>query len=168
MDSRRTVLKKLLVGGAATAALPSAAVAAVSEVTGLQLADAPAPWFLFAPLGAGTSLAYGWYVDTLSDIRGGAANLVLRHRNGERASVAICARDGAPKGVAHTDLLDLMLMDGRAGSGKTNEALGRVILGVAELIRRNESASDADLRPLARMLTHDERVELFGPDALVG
>jgi hypothetical protein len=176
MDTRRSVLKKMLVGTAAATAVPGTASAAAEavhegvrglEAAGFVLPTGPAPWWLFAPIDLGTPLKYGWYVAGLSRVEKGAAVLTLAHASGRKARVHLCAHDGKPQGLTHTKLVDLVLMDGGSGSFRTDEKLGRVILGLAERIRRNETRPEGDLSPVARMMTHDERVEAYGPDTLV-
>ena len=46
-------------------------------------------------------------------VQNGAAILELKHRSGQRARVHICTYEGQPKGLAHTALFDLILMDVR-------------------------------------------------------
>lgn len=176
MDSRRTVLKKLIAGTAAAAAIPgtaSAALAAVQggahsvDMAGMVLPTGPAPWWLMHPIGMGTPLKYGWYVAGLSSVDRGSSVLTLGHANGRKARVHICAHQGKGRGLASTRLVDLVLMDGGSGSFQTDEKLGRVVMGLAERIRRNETLPDGDLKPIARMMSHDERVEAFGPESIV-
>lgn len=172
MDSRRSVLKKMLAGTAAAAAVPGSASAAFHSTAGaaiaseLQLPTGPAPWWLFAPVGLGTPLKYGWYVADLSSVERGASVLTLAHASGRRARVHLCAHNGRPQGLTHTGLVDLVLMDGGSGSFRTDERLGRVILGLAERIRRNETDPRGDLSPIARMMTHTDRLDAFGPESL--
>lgn len=174
MDTRRNVLKKLLVGTATAAAVPASAGVALEAVQqGIRSLEAagmlptgPAPWWLFQPIGMGTPLKFGWYVAGLSGVERGAAVLTLAHASGRKANVHVCAHRGNPQGLAHTRLVDLVLMDGGSGSFRTDEKLGRVVLGLAERVRRNESELAGDLSPIARMMTHDERVEVFGGESL--
>jgi hypothetical protein len=44
--------------------------------------------------------------------------------------------------------------------------VGRIILGIAKMIANNELNPNGDLYPLAEMITHDERKELYGPETL--
>lgn len=172
MDSRRGMLKKLLAGTAAAAAVPGSARASLAEAAPTLTASArdlptgPAPWWLFDPVQKGSEVGFGWYVSGLSPVKQGAAVLSLRHRGGQSAQVHLCAHDGSPVGLTHTRLIDLVLMDGGTGSFETDERLGRVILGLAERIRRNETSPEGDLRPLARMASHEDRVRAFGPEKL--
>lgn len=163
------MLKKLLAGTAAAAAVPGTAGAAVEAVqaVGVTPTSGPAPWWLFAPIGLGTPLKYGWYVADLSKVERGAAVLTLAHASGKKARVHLCAHDGAPRGLTHTRLVDFVLMDGGSGSFRTDEKLGRVVLGLAERVRRNETRPDGDLWPIARMMSHDDRMDAFGADSLV-
>jgi hypothetical protein len=68
--------------------------------------------------------------------------------------------------LAHSELFDLVLMDGGQGDRATAEDLGRVLLGLAERVRRNELRLDGDLDALSRTLPHEERVLLYGPENL--
>jgi hypothetical protein len=172
MDSRRNVLKKLLAGTAAVAAVPgtaSAAIGAAAEpLRGAgMLPSGPAPWALLAPFGMGSPLKFGWYVAGLSSVERGAAVLTLAHSSGRRANVHLCAHNGAPRGVASTSMIDMVLMDGGSGSFRTDEKLGRVVLGLAEAVRRNEADPRGDLWPVAKMMTHEARVDAYGAQALV-
>ena len=131
------------------------------------LPTGPAPWYLLAPFAMGSPLKFGWYIANLSSVERGASVLTLAHSNGRRANVHLCAHNGSPRGVAHTNVVDLVLMDGGSGSFRTDEKLGRVIMGLAEVMRRNEADPRSDLRPVAKMMTHDARVTTFGPESLV-
>jgi hypothetical protein len=158
--SRRDLLKTFAVG-AAVAGTTGAVTVAVQHAF---VQDGPAPWWLFSPLGRGTSLALGWYVHDLSAVVKGASVLTLRSSSGSEASIHLCAHNGSPRGIAYTELVDFVLMDGRNANARTDERLGRIVLGLGKLVARNETNPNGDLWPLANMLTHAERVELFGPE----
>jgi len=111
------------------------------------------PWELLAPFTEGTPIALGWVLDTLSPIRAGAASLALRHEEHGTARVAIRRNDGAPLGVAHTDRLDFMLMNGGSGHTYTEESLGRVLIALAGALRRQSPVRE-DL--VAALLPHAE------------
>ena len=64
--------------------------------------------------------------------------------------------DRVRPGLAHSELFDLLLMDGGDGNQPTNESLGRVLKDIERRIRKNEVREDVNLRPLART-KHDER-----------
>ena len=165
MPSRRFVLQALGVTAAAATALgPSSATAAE-----LASADVTAPpWWLLAPLEAGTRIGREWRVADLSAIAQGATILSLAHRDGRTARVHICARRGQPRGLAHTGLFDLVLMDGGQGDLPTDESLGRVLKQVARRIRRNELlVDDEGLRSVVRLQSHPDREAQYGPQALV-
>ena len=57
-------------------------------------------------------------------------------------------------------------MDGGQGDKPTEETIGRVLLTLADIIAENEIRDEADLSKVTRMLTHLERVELYGPETL--
>jgi hypothetical protein len=130
------------------------------------LRDGVAPWWLISPLAVGSSLAFGWYVDGLSDVVRGASVLTLKHSTGKSVGLHLCGYRSSPRGVAYTGLIDIVMMDGSFGDAQTEERVGRIILGIAKMIANNELNPNGDLYPLAEMITHDERKELYGPETL--
>jgi hypothetical protein len=163
MTTRRDVLKGMAVGAAA-AAVTTDVVQTLPQRMGL--AEGRTPWWLLAPAGKGASLARGWYIEDLSPVRQGASVLTVAHSSGHRARLHVCLHEGNPRGMAHTALLDLVLMDGGAGDKRTNEELGRVLLGLARRIADNELDENGDLWSVAFMTTHSERLANYGPQAL--
>lgn len=146
-------------GGAARAAMAHPVTAdANSSVPTLDApdasAEAPAPWWAFAPLAAGSALAGGWHLDGLSPVRAGYTTLTLRHDSGNTAVVRVHRREGAPNGIAQSEHLDFLLMNDAQGNAATSEDLGRVILGLAQVVRQNEASVDHDV--LAALSAHDE------------
>ena len=110
-----------------------------------------------APLDIGASVGRGWHVADLAGPRG-ATILSLAHRDGREARVHICARSGRARGLAHTALFDLVLMDGGQGDRPTEERLGRVLQQLARHIRRNELRVDDDgLRSVVQLQSHTDR-----------
>jgi hypothetical protein len=103
----------------------------------------------------------------LSGIQDGAAVLTLAHRDGRQVELHICARSGRESGIAQSALFDLVTMDGRNGVGATPEDLGRVVVSLAKRIRQNELRLRGDLAPFAHLLSHDDRVALYGPERLL-
>ena len=166
MTSRRELLKGMAVGAAA-AAIPATVVASTKAGRGLFAVDGPAPWWLIAPLASGSPLALGWYIHSLGPVIKGASILTIRHASGKEARVHICSYEKEPVGLAHTALVDLVLMDGRNNDAATEEGLGRVLLGVGKAIANNETNPEGDLWPLVQMMTHDERVEFYGAEELI-
>jgi len=185
---RRELLKKLAVGSAVVA-IPALASAgsgrdapppAASEGEGPVFAerprraaassfdegvDGPPPWELLAPVTAGTYVGSGWSVAGMSPLNRGTAILFLARRSGETARVNICRRFGAPRGVAHTDSLDFLLMNGADGDRPTSEALGRAVKTVA--MRVGDGGSAAAAGPaLGGLLPHSARLAMFGPEEL--
>lgn len=164
MNSRRNLLKT---AGLTAAALAITSTGQKSVAAFAQGRDGGAPWWLLSPLKQGASLGRGWSIEGLSPIESGAAILTLAHRDGRQTRVHLCAWKDAPRGVAHTDLLDLIVMDGGQGDRPTEEGLGRALSSLASRIRRNELRLDADIRALAGMQSHEERVEQYGAESLV-
>ncbi len=99
--------------------------------------DAP-PWGLLHPFSEGTHLALGWSLDGLSPVRDGAANMTLRHDDLGVARVAIRRNSGAPLGVAHTEHLDFMLMNGGSGAAQTDESIGRILVALAKALPEHQ------------------------------
>jgi ferredoxin len=113
------------------------------------------PWGLLAPFGEGAALGRGWVLESLSPIRGGATTMLLRHERDGIARVNIRRNGGAPLGVAHTDHLDFMLMNGGGGSARTEESIGQVLTDLAATLRAaGNGACDAAL--LSALRPHTE------------
>ena len=174
MQSRRDLLKKLGTGVAGAAVMANAGLS-IKDAQAASLrafaarGSADAPWPLLSPIAPGKSAGRGWTATDLTPVREGAAILTLTHRGGQTARVHICARHGAATGVARTHLLDLVLMDGGDGDKRTDEGLGRVLTTLAKRVEKNElSAIDGTtLDSMSRMLTHNERLALYGPEKLL-
>ena len=175
--NRRQAVQGILVGGAVVA-VPGVARA---RNAGVRIANAapphsasppaaageqeiPAPWHLIAPLKPGSEIALGWSVVALSAVVRGASILTLRGSDGRSSAIHLCQRGERPCGIAHTETVDLILMNGAEGRAPTEESLGRVIKTLALRIRENERRcprSDGSL-----LMTHDRRMSEFGPQGL--
>lgn len=167
MDSRRDALKKfagaLAVAGVSTAAGEAQASFAIPASPPRAVADAtpppaPRPWTLLRSLEPGQALGAGWHLADLGPVAAGAVVVHLVDVEGRAARVHLCARDGAAEGVAHTDRLDLLLMNRGDGHTPSDEGLGRVVIGLAGVIRGNEAAAFAAHPELAGLLPHRERL----------
>lgn len=159
MDTRRQILKKLGVAAVAVAATgglnprEAAATSASRSVPEALADEGRAPWELIAPLSAGVVLHAGWAIHELEPVRQGAAVLSLR-RGGDAARLHLCRRDGVRHGVAASEHVDVLLMNDGGGASDTDEELGRIILGIAQLIAANEQR----VSDLEGLQTHAERV----------
>jgi len=161
METRRSVLQRLMMLGVLPAAAARSASGAkpVAETAASPATEPPAPWELLAPLRAGDALGLGWTLENLSPVRDGATVLVLRQGD-RQARVHVCRRDGTPRGVAFTERLDLLVMNGGRGDTVTEESLGRVLLGLAPVLARNEAKLPGLLGGLQ---SHARRLEVYGP-----
>ena len=168
MQSRRDILKAFGTTFAASATLGFSAQAKSLHAFVAGKGSA-APWALLAPLSKGSSVGKGWQIANLTAVRGGASVLSLRHARYGEARVHICALNGPAQGLSHTRLLDFVLMDGGNGNLRTNEGLARVVAGIAQKVAQNEvcALDIASLDALSGMLTHNERVAVFGPENLL-
>jgi ferredoxin/MoaA/NifB/PqqE/SkfB family radical SAM enzyme len=101
------------------------------------------PWELLAPFSEGAALSLGWVLESLSPVRGGSVTMVLRHARDGIARVAIRRHSGAPLGVAHTDSLDFLLMNGGCGTAHTDAAIGTVLTGLADALRQKGRSGPA-------------------------
>ena len=54
-------------------------------------------------------------------------------------------------------------MDGGAGDNPTEESVGRVVMALSRIIRKNELAIAQNF---PHLMTHAERIERFGPESL--
>ncbi|MDX2168327.1 MAG: 2Fe-2S iron-sulfur cluster-binding protein [Deltaproteobacteria bacterium] len=116
--------------------------------------DTP-PWALLSPFAEGAEVGLGWVLESLSPIRNGAATLVLRHPEHGIARVALRRNGGAPLGVAHTEHLDFMLMNGGGGTAQTEGTVGTALSGLAAAIRTASTSGPED-DILAALLPHAE------------
>lgn len=114
------------------------------------------PWPLLRPFTEGMALGLGWTLESLSPIRAGAATMVLRHPQDGVARVAIRRNGGAPLGVAYTEHLDFLLMNGGGGRAETQGSIGRVLQALARALQRYGSGA-ADPQLLAALTAHAEK-----------
>jgi hypothetical protein len=166
MQSRRDILKALGTTAAASATgYAGSKFALQSFISG----SGDAPIALLAPLTIGASVGGGWSIADLGPVKDGASVLTLTSPVAGEARVHICARNGAATGLAKTNLLDLVLMDGGNGNDPTRESLARVVTGIARRIAKNELdiESEENLDEIAKMMSHDERMAILGPENLI-
>lgn len=117
--------------------------------------EAPPPWWALAPLREGSALAAGWSLASLSPVREGRAVLELAHEDGARAEVHLRRRGShEAAGLAQSERFDFFLMNGSRGDDETREILGRLILGLALHVRRNELDAPEEL--MASFTAHRE------------
>jgi hypothetical protein len=130
--------------------------------------DSGAPWWLLEPLTPGVSVGAGWRVLDLSPVRAGAAVLRIRNPLHGTLAIHICGHRGSPRGYAHTELFDLIVMDGGHGRRVVPKERAAVFAHIADRIRSNELRGDPDAHhsDLQRVMTHRERVQTFGPTQL--
>lgn len=114
-------------------------------------------WPLLAPLGPGDEIGLGWRVVELTAVNAGAAILTIG--SGDRLErVHLCRLDGARRGVAHSDTIDLLLMNRADGTLITDENLARALNVLALLIQSNERAG---VRTPDGLMGHDARLAFF-------
>jgi len=122
--------------------------------------DAQEVWPLLAPLGAGAAIGLGWSVGSLAGVVHGAAVLTLTHSDGREARVHLCRRTETSSAPAHSESIDLFLMNEGDGGAATDESLGRVLNVLALVIRHNEKrgagATEAMIAHEARLLFYRE------------
>ena len=168
MQSRRDILKAFgtTLAASATLGVSAQAQSLHAFVSGTA---SEAPWALLAPLSKGASVGKGWTLSALSPVRAGASVLTLKHARHGTARVHICAHQGKGQGLSQTRLLDFVLMDGGNGAIRTNEDLARVVKGISKRVAKNEvcAVDKVTLDAMSGMLTHDERMALFGPENIL-
>jgi len=166
MQSRRKILQSIGLGTAGAVLFTNGAGAASTE-SKHHGASMPAPWWLIAPLGPESTLRGGWQVDALGPIEDGASVLSLRRRS-ESLNIHLCLHDGKPKGIAYSELFDLIVMDHGCGVRAVPENLASALLLLSEIIRQNEwsDVPNNQLDGIHRMMTHAERVSSFGASHL--
>ena len=81
--------------------------------------------------------------------------LELAHEDGARAEVHMRRRGSREAaGLAQSERFDFFLMNGSRGDEETREVLGRLILGLALHVRRNELDAPEEL--MASFTAHRE------------
>ena len=125
------------------------------------------PWWLFDPLEPSERLKDGWVLNDLSPIREGASVLTLK-RGAQSLRIHICLHDDAPKGLAYSELFDLIVMDHGRGVRAVPEDLSPTLILLSDIIRENEwnDVPNHRLDGINRMMTHAERVRAFGASHL--
>jgi hypothetical protein len=172
MRSRRDILARFGLGaaGCALASQPGSAQArrATLKAFASGQGHADAPWWLLEPLEQGDHLGARWTLEDLSPVEDGASVLKIRHPTRGTLAIHICSHAGRPRGYAHTELLDLIVMDGGRGMRVVNDGLADVFQHIADQLQSNELRDDpkARVEDLQRMMTHRERVQAFGPAQL--
>ncbi len=152
---RRDFFQGLLAGGAAFTAARHVAAAAAADSCASRDATEVLP--LIAPLSIGAEIGLGWRLVALSGVDAGAAAMTLR--KGTRfARLHICRRDGRPRGMAHSDGLDFLLMNDGDGANPTDEGLARAVNVLSQLVTKNERAG---ARVPQGLLSHAARLEAF-------
>ena len=121
------------------------------------------PWELLTPFAEGEPIGLGWVLASLGRVSGGSASLALRHEQYGTAHVAVRRNGGAPLGIAHTDRLDFLLMNGGSGRTHTEDSIARALIAMAETLQRHTAAVREDV--LASLLPHAETPT---PDAANG
>lgn len=163
---RREFLK-VAVFGALSASLSARALALAQDRAALPAGG------LLDPLQPGQEIGLGWRLLQIHPPEGGAIRLLLGRgsgaeleggRSSERESLAtvdLVLRDGAPRGPAWTDHLDLMVMDGTpdeaGGQRAMPESLGRVLRRIAAVVQQNETALGAAIVEIGALSTYAER-----------
>lgn len=123
----------------------------------------PAPWWLLEPLGRTSDIEQGWKVHDLEEIKAGASVLTIE-RASQLLRVHICLHDGQPKGIASSDLFDLIVMDHGQGVRTVPPHLASALFALGDIMRENEwiDVPDHQRNGIKRMMTHSERVTTFG------
>jgi len=163
MQSRRKIMQTLAATTAgAVVGTPVAAAKPLGETDHYA-----APWWLLAPLQEGEHLEDRWILHSLSPIKEGASVLTLQ-RGSTSLRIHICLHDGAPKGLAYSELFDLIVMDHGRGVRAVPEDLSPTLLFLSDIIRENEwnDVPNHRLDGINRMMTHADRVRAFGSSHL--
>ena len=143
------------------AAPPALAARAARLAVPVTPAITGVPSWLIAPLHSGSQLGSGWRIAELSGVVRGAYVLKLQHRSGDRVELHLSRLEGAARGLASTEHLDLFVMNGGDGGVPSDEDLGLVVLSLARRIRENEARKGAAARPPAEVLSHEARLASY-------
>ena len=162
MQSRRDILRRF---GYSTAGMLLPTGAAAANVF-RDHSNEP-PWWLFHPLSLGDEVGNGYKIKDLGKVKAGAAVLTLENTSSP-LRVHVCLHDGQPKGIAYSNLFDLIVMDQGQGVRTVPPHLASALFALEDIMRENEGVDvpDRQLNGIKRMLTHSERVRLFGASNL--
>jgi 2Fe-2S type ferredoxin len=152
-DASGSALRDEFCNEALSATLGRLRAGSEAPARGADGPDAP-PWALLAPLTEGMAVGLDWVLESLGPIRSGAATIVFRHPRHGIARVALRRNQGAPLGVAATDHLDFLLLNGGSGTAQTEESICRVLAAVAATLRQGPPPDPAVLEALE---PHSER-----------
>lgn len=148
--SEDSVTRRTLLGGASLAAVAMSLPARAEARTTAERRAVPTPpapatlTALLRPLGPGSRLG-AWKVETIHDVEGGAASVILSDAQGIRFQVDVCALDPAPgaaRGPARSEHFELFLSNRGSGCEATHEDHGLAAMALSEVIRSNESSFD--------------------------
>ena len=158
MHSRREMLRTF---GYTTAGVMLPSAAATAGV--FRRHTAPPPWWLIHPFEPDSILDNGWKIKQLGEIKSGASVLTIE-RESQLLRIHICLHDGQPKGIAYTEMFDLIVMDHGEGVGTSPPHLASALFALEDIMRENEwiDVPDRQLNGIKRMMTHAERVRSFG------
>lgn len=121
---------------------PTAPLASVTPGPSMSEHGTSQPWALLHPFVRGSPLGLGWVLESVAPIESGAATLVLRHPREGVARVAIHRNTGEPRGVAHTEQLDFLLLNDGGGREQTAQSVGRVLRSLAARLGRPRAETD--------------------------
>jgi len=174
MKSRRDVLKTMAlgIGLAVPAGMAAKQVISSNQSTpttdspesklAVARAETPAPWELFSPIERGQEIAHGWSIAGLSGSVAGAYNMRLANADGRATNVHICLKDEFSSGVAQSEMLDLVIMNGGESNRDSEEDLALVLNSLAETISANEMLLSAD--SFSALMSHEDRVSTYAND----
>jgi hypothetical protein len=94
------------------------------------------PWHLLAPFGPGAPLGDGWVIESLGSVSHGSATLVLQHGEKGQVRVSVCPIVDAPRGIAHTEHLDFLLMNEGSGRMPTERSIAVALVALAAALRK--------------------------------
>jgi hypothetical protein len=162
---RRGALAMLGVAFAGAVTVRSAHAAGVSSDTAAK-SEAAKPAAQDAPVPAiPVGLAAGAYrVSAVGPVAFGAFHITLANETGDTFVVDVCSHDAGPAaltGPAHTNRLDLFLINEGGGSSPTHEPHGLAAMALAEALKPFE-AQLADVS----LLTMRERLSQHGTGVL--
>jgi hypothetical protein len=107
------------------------------------------PWKLLAPFVPGAPLGDGWVIESLSTVSHGSATLVLQHSRKGEARISVCPNVGAPRGIAHTEHLDFLLMNEGTGNKPTESSIAAALVELAARLQASGLSKEQVLAEFA-------------------
>lgn len=144
MESRRSLLKMLVLGGTFSTFASSAfgwTRKASDRPTDSLPRTIDEAWRTLAAMAAAKSTIFGWQLESVSPVTDHAFVMTLRNSAGTAARVRLGGNSGHPKGLVHTPEFDFVLLNEGGGHTPTDESLAQALRQLAKILSGETSGT---------------------------